>query len=133
MFRRALFVVLPTLLLPLVTYAQVAAVSRVVGVFNIVVGLMLTTALGIYVTGFIMWWIRLGSWPSYRTVAIEALEWAVGILFTLVVLLGIVQFFQRHQQAATYVLSAIVIIALIWIVIYLAANSGGGEKEKKGH
>jgi len=117
-------------LAPYIALAQVGAVSRIVGVFNIFVGLMLTAALLTYAIGFIMWWIRLGSWPSYRTQAIRVLEWAVAVLFTLVVLLGIVQFFQQHQQAATYVISAIVVIGIIWIAVYVLSHSSGAEEEE---
>ena len=119
------------LLTPFAAGAQVVAVGHLVGIFNIFVGLMLTAALLIYAFGFIMWWIRLGTWPSYRTVAVRVLEWAVAILFTLVVLLGIVQFFQFHQRAATYVISVIVLIAIIAIIVYLIAHSGGDEKKEE--
>lgn len=116
--------------MPLLVQAQAQAVAQIVGVFNVFVGLMLTVALITYATGFAMWWIRLGTWPSYRTEAVRIMEWAVMILFTLVVLLGIVQFFQGHPHEATYVISAVVIALIIWAVLYLAAHSGGGgEKE----
>ena len=123
---------LSVLLMPTLVSAQTGAVSQVVGIFNLLVGLMLTAALLAYGFGFIMWWIRLGTWPTYRTEAIKILEWAVAILFTLIVLLAIVQFFQRHPHEATYVISAVVIILVIWMVVYLVAHSGGGE-EKEEH
>jgi len=117
--------------MPSLALAQVGAVSKIVGIFNIFVGAMLTVALLLYGVGFIMWWIRLGSWPSYRTGAIRVLEWAVAVLFTLVVLLAIVQFFQKHPHAATYVISAIVIVLIVWVVLYIAANSGGGKEKEE--
>jgi len=132
--RRLLFLrALPLLVLcaPVSAYAQVTAVGRIVGIFNIFVGLMLTVALITYAFGFVMWWIRLGTWPSYRTEAIHLLEWSVAIIFTLTVLLGIVQFFQLHQQAATYVISIIVVLVIIWIIAYLVQHSGGGEKKEE--
>lgn len=122
---------LVALAMPLAADAQVGAVSRVAGIFNIFVGLMLTAALLTYGVGVIMWWIRLGSWPSYRTTAIRILEWAVATLFVLIVLLGIVQFFQKHPTAASYVLSAIVLVLIIWAVVYLMAHSGGKKEEKE--
>lgn len=123
---------LPLLVLatPFLAQAQVGVVSQIVGIFNIFVGVMLTVALMVYAIGFVMWIIRLGTWPSYRTEAIRVMEWSVAILFTLVVLLGIVQFFQRHPQEATYVLSAVIIIAIIWIVVYLSTHS---EEKKDDH
>jgi len=128
---RLLFPIL-TLLFPALAIAQTDAVSQVVGVFNVLVGLMLVAALLTYALGVVVWACRLGTWPSYRTEAIRTLEWAVATLFTLVVLLGIVQFFQRHPQQATYVISAIVVILVIWMVVYLIAHSGGGEKKAAG-
>src|SRR3989338_2431657 len=114
---------------PLVASAQ--TFSRVLGVFNVFVGLMLTAALLTYATGFIVWVIRLGTWPSYRTEAIKIMEWSVVILFVLVVLLAIVQFFQYHPKEAGWVVSVIVGLIIIWIILYLAAHSGGEKKEEK--
>src|SRR3989344_8156157 len=112
---------------PLVASAQ--TFSRVLGVFNVFVGLMLTAALLTYATGFIVWVIRLGTWPSYRTEAIKIMEWSVVILFVLVVLLAIVQFFQNHPRTAGMIISFIVAAILIWIIVVLAAKSGGEKEE----
>jgi hypothetical protein len=128
---RRLLPLFPLLLIPQAAFAQVEAIGRVVGLFNVFVGLMLTAALLIYGVGFSMWWIRLGSWPSYRTDAIRALEWAVATLFTLVVLLGIVQFFQQHREAAMYVVSVIVLVLVIWAIVYMVRQSSGGEEKEK--
>jgi|SRR3989338_4313859 len=114
---------------PLVASAQ--TFSRVLGVFNVFVGLMLTAALLTYATGFIVWVIRLGTWPSYRTEAIKIMEWSVVILFVLVVLLAIVQFFQNHPREGSYVASIIVLLLFVGIIIYLVSHSGGEKKEEK--
>ena len=103
--------------------------NQVIGLFNIFVGLMLTVALLTYGLGFFLWLCRLGTWPTYRTEAIKIMEWSVVILFVLVVLLAIVQFFQYHPRQATFVVSIIVAIIVIWIILYLAAHSGGGKKK----
>ena len=131
MQRLMRFAPLALTFVPLFAQAQVGTVSRFVGIFNIFVGLMLTAALLTYGLGFAMWVIRLGTWPSYRTEAVRVLEWSVAILFVLIVLLMIVQFFQKHPSAATYVLSAIVVVAVIGLVIYLMLGSGGGHGEKE--
>ena len=130
-FMSARLFLLSVLFFPMLASAQVGAVSRIVGVFNVMVGLMLVIALITYGIGFVMWVIRLGTWPSYRTEAIRAMEWSVALIFTLVVLLAIVQFFQRHPHAATYVLSAVVIILIIGIIVYLIAHSGGEKKDEE--
>lgn len=134
MSRAPLIRLLPlvTLLMPALASAQVGAVSRVLGIFNIIVGVMLTAALLTYFLSFATWVIRLGSWPNYRTSAIRAMEWSVALLFTLVVLLAIVQFFQRHPNEATYVLSAIVVLFIVWVIVFLIRHSGGGEKKAEG-
>lgn len=106
------------------------SVTQAVGVFNVFVGLMLTAALLIYGVGFVVWLVRLGTWPTYRTEGIKIMEWAVVVLFVLVVLLAIVQFFQYHPRQAGIVGSLIVAILIVWMIVYLATHSGGGEKKK---
>ena len=106
--------------------------TQVVGLFNIFVGLMLTVALLTYGLGFALWLCRLGTWPTYRTEAIKIMEWSVVVLFVLVVLLAIVQFFQYHPRQAGFVVSIVVGIIVIWVILYLAAHSGGGAKKKAG-
>lgn len=103
--------------------------TQAIGLFNVFVGIMLTVALLTYGLGFILWLCRLGTWPTYRTEAIKIMEWSVVILFVLVVLLAIVQFFQFHPREAAWTVSVIVGIIVVWIILYLAAHSGGGEKK----
>lgn len=107
--------------------------TQAIGLFNVFVGIMLTVALFTYGLGFILWLCRLGTWPTYRTEAIKIMEWSVVILFVLVVLLAIVQFFQYHPKEAAWAVSIIVGIIIVWIILYLAAHSGGGEKKEAKH
>lgn len=95
------------------------------------VGLMLTAALLTYGLGFVIWLTRLGTWPTYRTEAIKIMEWSVVILFVLVVLLAIVQFFQYHPREAAFVVSAIVAIIIVGIIVFLASRPA--EKKKDDH
>lgn len=118
-----------TLLSPSLALAQVNTTSQIAGLFNIFVGLLLTVAMLTYAVGLIMWFVRLGTWPTYRTEAIKIMEWSVAQLFVLVVLLAIVQFFQRHPQAAMYVLSFIVVVGIIAMAIYIASHSGEEKEE----
>lgn len=110
-----------------------ASFTQIIGFFNIFVGIMLTVALLTYGLGFILWLTRLGTWPTYRTEAIKIMEWSVVILFVLVVLLAIVQFFQYHPKEAAFVVSIIVGIIVVWVILYLAAHSGGKEKKEEKH
>ncbi len=109
--------------------ASAQAMAQVVGFFNVFVGLMLTAALITYMIGVGVWSVRLGSWPSYRTEAIVIMEWSVAILFILVVLLSIVQFFQNYPRIASYVVSTIFLLIVASIVIVVAAK--GKDKEEK--
>ena len=105
------------LALPHVVLAQ--TFGQVVSLFNIFVGLMLVAALLTYGVGFVIWITRLGTWPTYRTQGVKIMEWAVVILFVLVVILAIVQFFRDHPYAATYTVSAILLALIIWAVIIM--------------
>lgn len=129
--KRAVFLASMLLLAPAPVLAQVAATGKVLGLFNIFVGLLLTVSILTYAVGFGMWATRLGTWPTYRTEAIKIMEWAVAQLFVLIVLLAIVQFFQRNPVAASYTISVVVAIAIIWMIIKV--SSGGGEKKEGEH
>jgi len=127
MRSRSLLLSLATFLLPQVASAQ--TVAQAAGLFNVFVGLMLVSAMLAYGIGFVVWAVRLGTWPTYRTEAIKIMEWSVVILFVLVVLLAIVQFFQNHPRTAGMIISFIVAAILIWIIVVLAAKSGGEKEE----
>lgn len=103
-------------------------ISQAVGFFNVFVGLMLTAAMLTYGIGLVVWWVRLGTWPTYRTEAIKIMEWSVVILFVLVILLAIVQFFQNHPRAAGYTVSVLVLALVVWAIIVMAAK--GGKKDE---
>lgn len=118
---------LATVLLPGVASAQV--LTRVAGIFNIVVGLMLVAALLLYGLGMVLWATRLGVWPSYRDEAIVILEWAVSVLFTLILVLTIVRLIQTHIAAASFVLGVLIVFAVIWFVIKVSASAGAEDED----
>lgn len=105
--------------------------TDIAGLFNIFVGLMLVAALIAYGGGFIVWATRLGSWPSPRDEAIRIMMWAPAILFTLVVLLAVVQFFQNHPRAGAYILSTLALLVVIAVIVYLALHAGAEKDEKE--
>lgn len=121
---------LTTLFLPAIASAQ-TTFTQAIGLFNVFVGLMLTAAILTYGIAFVMWLVRLGTWPTYRTEAIKIMEWSVVILFVLIVLLSIVQFFQYHPREASFVVSMIVAVLIVAAILYFAKHSGGGEKKKE--
>jgi hypothetical protein len=104
--------------------------SEIVGLFNIFVGLMLVLAIVIFVAAIIVWIVRLGTWPTYRDDAIKMMEWAVAILFVDIVLLGAVQYVQRHTHTALVILGLCVILLVLWILVQSGAFSSGEEKEE---
>lgn len=67
-------------------------VSAAFGVFNIVAGIMLTASLICFFGGFGAYLFRLGL--DSRNQPLKYMEYGVSILFTLIVLLAIVQFIQ---------------------------------------
>ena len=122
---------LPALVLGTPWIASAQAFAQSIGLFNVFVGVMLTAALLSYATGLIVWLIRLGTWPTYRTEAIKIMEWSVVILFVLVILLAIVQFFRDHPRMAGYILTSVILVLIVGVIIHLAAKSEGKEKKKE--
>lgn len=106
--------------------------TQFVGLFNIFVGLLLTLAFLLMGAASVMWVVRLGTTPTYRDEAIDLMQWAVAILFVLVLLLLVVQFVQRHTATAVYVAGFFIIGLALWAVIWAyreSAKGGGGEEE----
>ena len=117
-----------SLTVPHQVFAQTLA--GVTGFFNIFVGLVLTVALVTYGIGAVIWIVRLGTWPSYRTEAIKILEWSVVILFVLVVLLLIVQFFRDHPTASSYLIAVVLLALLLWAILALVKQPPAKKEEK---
>jgi hypothetical protein len=116
----------PLLLAPSVCFAQ--TLSAWVGLFNIMVGLMLVAAFLFYGAGLIVWAVRLNTFPTNRDFAIELLQWAVTILFVLIILLFIVQFTQDHARDVLIVLGILVVFFVTKLV--LSSTGSSGEKEE---
>ncbi len=120
---------LATLVLPGAAFAQ--TLSNAVDLLNIFAGLLLTAGLLTYAAGFLTWITRLGTWPSYRTEAVKVMEWSTAILFVLVVMLTITDFFRDHPTAATYITATIVLVIVFGVILYLAATSKDEKKSEK--
>lgn len=105
-------------------------ISEVAGLFYIVVGLVLVASILTMLLGLLSWFRGLGtSGDVYRDRAIETMQWAVATLFTLVLLLGVVEFVQTHVSAALYVLSVAVIIVVLWALASMPAEQKKEEKK----
>ncbi len=90
--------------------------AQVLGLFNLVVGLMLVASILLFVGGFVMYLIRLGTWPTYRDDAIVIMGWGVTVLFMLVVLLAIQQFLSRNILVAVSAAAFIIVLLVIYVV-----------------
>lgn len=105
--------------------------TQFVGLFNVFVGLLLTLAFLLMGAASVMWVVRLGTTPTYRDEAIRLMQWAVSILFVLVLLLLVVQFVQRHTANAVYIMGFFIIALAAWAIIWAYRESAkGGEEEE---
>jgi hypothetical protein len=107
--------------------------SIAIGLFHILVGLMLVSAILLMGAGTVLWIIRLGTFPTYRDEAIEYMKLSVATLFVLIVLLSVAELVQAHVQAVIFGLGALLALALLFFILYTAANSGAkshGKEEK---
>lgn len=127
--RRMRWLAAPTALTLLPGVALAQTMSAVAGVFNIFVGLMLVASFLFFFGGLIMWFIRLGTYPTYRDEAIVYMQWAVAILFILVVLLAAVQFIQDHTATASVILGFVIVGVVAWGVFALATAEPAGEDD----
>ena len=93
------------------------------GLFHLFVGLYLAVTLGIFALGLFVYFARLNTWPSHRDLAIRILEWAVVMLFVLVVLLGVVQFFQNYPSIALTILVVVLVIIAAILIIRVAVGA----------
>lgn len=103
--------------------------SILIGLFNILVGLMLVTSILLMGGGLILWYVRLGTFPTYRDDAIHMMEWSVAILFVLVVLLGIAQFVQTHLALAMMAVGAVAAA----VATYFVASILLAPEKKEDH
>jgi len=107
--------------------ASALTLVQVVGLFYVAVGLLVSFTLGIFVVGVCIWIARFNTWPSHRESAIRILEWAVSMLFVLILLVALVYFIQRHSAIALSVLAFIAVVAVLALIASVAA----GAKKKK--
>lgn len=105
---------------------QALALSQALGLFHIVVGLILAGILLVFAAGLVVYVARFNTWPSYRDAAIRVMEWAVVMLFTLIVALSIIKAIQFHGEIALPILASLVII----VVVFYIARYFATQKKK---
>ncbi len=106
---------------------------QLIHIFNIFVGLYLAATFMVFFVGLGVYFTRLGTWPSSRDQAIVILEWAVSMLFVLIVLLALIRFFELHLALGLTILALIIIVVVGVFVLRTAAGGGGEEEPKKKH
>lgn len=104
-------------------------IVQIINLFNVFVGLYLTATLLVFFGSFIMYLARLGTYPTYRESAIRGMEWGVAMLFVLIVLLAIVQLFERRPDVATTIFALAAIVAAIFAVISSAVANAAKRNE----
>lgn len=73
--------------------ALAQTISQMIGLFNILVGLMLVSAFLAMCGGFIVYLVRMGN--NNRDEGLNYMMWGVTILFVLIILLAVVQLVQH--------------------------------------
>ena len=88
--------------------------TQLLAFFNLFAGVMLTLSLILFIGGFIMYLVRLGTFPTYREEAIELMKWGLTTLFVLIVVLGVQQYLLSHLLVAVTIGALILIAIVIW-------------------
>jgi len=124
--RSLLSLLAPVIALP--WSADAITFVQFLNLFNIFVGLFLTTTILVFLGGLGTYFLRLGTWPNHRDQALKVMEWGVVMLFVLVVLVAIVQAFERHTQIAMTVLGGIVILVVAGLALRFVMTQEHDEK-----
>ena len=112
----------------------VPTTAQVLVFFNLFAGVMLTLSLILFLGGFVMYLVRLGTWPTYRDEAITLMKYGVSTLFVLIVILGIQQFLMSHLLVAVSIGALILIFLVAWAFMTATAAPpappANGEKDE---
>ena len=90
--------------------ALALSLSKAFGYLDIFVGLFLTASIIMFAGALLVYFTRYGT--PRRADAFPFMEGAIAIVFVLIVLLALVHYFQKHTNAALYVLGVILFILL---------------------
>lgn len=104
--------------------AGALTLPQTIGFFHIAVGVILTGIVLLFVTGFGVYVARFNTWPTHRDAAIRVLEWAVVMLFVLVVVLAVVNAIQHHGDIALPIIAFLILllVAFFGIRVFAAAK-----------
>lgn len=115
--------------IPGLAHAQTTGVPEIIGLFNIVTGLMFVCAFAMFGGGFISYGVNFGN--SERVKGIKLMEWGVATLFVLVVLLGVVQFLQGHGGVANVIVAIVIIMVVVGGALSVLTQESEPKKEEK--
>lgn len=101
------------------------SLNKILGYLEIFVGLFLTASIIMFAGALLTYFTRYGT--PRRADVFPYMEWAIAIIFVLIVLLGIIEFFQEHTTAALYTLGVIIFFVLVVLIMKFAAT----EKPKE--
>lgn len=100
-------------------------------IVNTFVGLFITAILLVTGVGIVQYIGRLGTYPSNRDEAVVVLEWAVVMLFTLVIVVAVAQFIEREPVWALWILGAFAALFIMWYILKITAFAKEEKKEEK--
>lgn len=100
------------------------------GFFHVAVGVLLTITILVFLTGLGIYFARLNTWPSHRDHAVIVIEWAVVMLFVLLLLVALLNFFQTKPHIALPILAFIIVVVVAITIVRYATSAKGGKKEE---
>lgn len=107
---------------PGVVFAQTpATVSGILGLLNIVTGILLVASIIVIVGGFILYLVYLGS--DYRERGLKIMAWGATILFVDVILVAVADVI----QSALFALVGLVIVFVALAALMVAASKPASE------
>ena len=112
---------------------SVSALSLVqtLGFLDIFIGLFLTLSMVLFVAGLVIYFTRYGT--VHRADAFKYTQWAIALLFVIIVVLGLVHGFQLHPVVLRYVVGVILFLIIIGILMHLLSSSGGEKGKEERH
>jgi len=132
---RTIFPALPLLALFAPQSASALTLLQVLGFFHVAIGFLLTVTILVFFTGLGTYFSRLNTWPSHRDNSIIMIQWSVVMLFVLLLLVAVVNFFQTKPHIALPILAFIIIVTAAIIIVRFAAQkkeNGNGKKPGGG-
>lgn len=109
--------------------AQALTLPQAIGFFHIAVGIILTGIVLLFITGFGVYIARFNTWPTHRDTAIRVLEWAVVMLFVLIVVLAIVNAIQHHGNIVLPILAFLILIIVAIVAIFAFRTLASAKKK----